>query len=307
MFVSAPMQSASPSNCSHDWKHKDSVAVEDGLMSIGRQLTDCRRWQSLPRIWRHVRFQCTKLLANSTTLIAYWIAFGPHGPRALDPPGEGKSLVFHTFLVLTATLGFYAIIRSFAGNPPDTMTKEYQEESNELLRVCYLPLPSLTPMSLAGGQNANPLRSNNDPLPSRVSPRRATRVPAWSSLLPRRLKLPNLRTISHTHYPLYFPAPAALSCPSFLSFVHRAKKGIGRKCLGNPYSGNRPLGHRVIKIKEFLAVRTRETPFSSSGGVSIEASYSRSFGAVCCMSTQCLYIYFPVRSYGTLVSAKRHK
>jgi cytochrome c oxidase subunit 4 len=66
---------------------------------------------------------------------AYWIAFGPHGPRALDPPGEGKSLLFHIALVLCGTLGLYTAIRSFARGHPDTMTQEYQEQTNEFLKV----------------------------------------------------------------------------------------------------------------------------------------------------------------------------
>lgn len=87
-----------------------------------------------------LNFPKSAAIANSRPLLtAYWIAFGPHGPRALDPPGEGKSLIFHTILVLGATLGIFSVIRMFGGQSPDTMNREYQEASNEYLKVYYLP------------------------------------------------------------------------------------------------------------------------------------------------------------------------
>ena len=80
---------------------------------------------------RHV----VRTFTDLTTCIAYWIAFGPHGPRALDPPGEGKNLFFHTTLILAGCLAIFVAIRAFGGQPPESMTKEWQEASNELLKV----------------------------------------------------------------------------------------------------------------------------------------------------------------------------
>lgn len=75
----------------------------------------------------------------------------------------------------------------FAKPAPYTMTKEYQEESNELLIVSY-------PRSTFAHDASETLTvypsscRNKKPTPSPVLPPRATRAPVWSSLLPRAVK-----------------------------------------------------------------------------------------------------------------------
>ncbi|CAI4211609.1 unnamed protein product [Parascedosporium putredinis] len=101
-----------------------------------------KRWESMPlqeqaELWMALRDRMKgswKELTVQEKKAAYWIAFGPHGPRALDPPGEGKSLLFHVSLVLVATLGLFVAIRSFGSPYPDTMSQEWQEASNEILK-----------------------------------------------------------------------------------------------------------------------------------------------------------------------------
>jgi hypothetical protein len=82
---------------------------------------------------------------------AYWIAFGPHGPRSLPPPGENKKVALYTFIGLGVSLALFATMRSFAKPGPSTMNKEWQEASNEFLKVgcrcsprCSLPRPLLS-------------------------------------------------------------------------------------------------------------------------------------------------------------------
>jgi len=63
---------------------------------------------------------------------AYYVAFGPHGPRApVSPPGEG----FKIFLGVMALVGIAGVlsltISAFAPPPPRTLTKEWQEASNQ--------------------------------------------------------------------------------------------------------------------------------------------------------------------------------
>ena len=70
--------------------------------------------------------------------IAYWIAFGPHGPRALPPPGEGRTVFIYTMAGVAVAAVLFGATRMFAGAPPKTMTKEYQEASEEYLRVCTI-------------------------------------------------------------------------------------------------------------------------------------------------------------------------
>lgn len=78
-------------------------------------------------------------LTQTPSYAAYWIAFGAHGPRALDPPGEGKKVALYVAVGMGVSLALFGLIRSFAGPAPATMTKEWQEQTNEYLKVgaCY--------------------------------------------------------------------------------------------------------------------------------------------------------------------------
>ncbi|KAL1997645.1 hypothetical protein VTN02DRAFT_1208 [Thermoascus thermophilus] len=62
---------------------------------------------------------------------AYWIAFGPHGPRAEPPKGEGWRVFFKTMQLFAASVAIFYAVHLFARPPPRTMTKEWQEASNE--------------------------------------------------------------------------------------------------------------------------------------------------------------------------------
>lgn len=66
------------------------------------------------------------------------MAFGPHGPRALPPPGENWKVFRLTMYGVLASLAIFLATRSFARGPPRTMTKEYQEASNEYMKVCHI-------------------------------------------------------------------------------------------------------------------------------------------------------------------------
>jgi len=65
---------------------------------------------------------------------AYWIAFGPHGPRRADPPGENwevfKLCVRYT--IISAII--FIVIRQFARPPPKTLSKEWEEATNEYFK-----------------------------------------------------------------------------------------------------------------------------------------------------------------------------
>ena len=93
------------------------------------------------------------LNCTDSSAIAWWIAFGPHGPRALTPPGEWRSVFFLTFVGLGVSAVIFYAIQLLARPPPKTMTKEWQEATNEYLKVRLsrlselLRLPeSMTPM-----------------------------------------------------------------------------------------------------------------------------------------------------------------
>ncbi|EFE39324.1 hypothetical protein TRV_05994 [Trichophyton verrucosum HKI 0517] len=62
---------------------------------------------------------------------SYWIAFGPHGPRAETPKGEGVKIFVQLMKYVVISAGIFYATRLFAGSPPKTMTKEWQEATNE--------------------------------------------------------------------------------------------------------------------------------------------------------------------------------
>lgn len=67
--------------------------------------------------------------------IAYWIAFGPHGPRALPPPGENFEIFKYTMVGIGVSVVLFMIIRMFARGDPKTMNEQYQRMTNEYLKV----------------------------------------------------------------------------------------------------------------------------------------------------------------------------
>lgn len=67
--------------------------------------------------------------------IAWWIAFGPHGPRAEAPPGEWTKVFIYTAAGVGISVALFFAIHSFARPPPKSMTKEWQEATNEYLKV----------------------------------------------------------------------------------------------------------------------------------------------------------------------------
>lgn len=66
---------------------------------------------------------------------AYYIAFGPHGPRAEAPPGEGWKIVRYTTFFVGVSFALFFFTRMFARGPPKTMAAEWQEATNEYMKV----------------------------------------------------------------------------------------------------------------------------------------------------------------------------
>lgn len=72
---------------------------------------------------------------TSLQLLAYYVSFGPHGPRTLPPKGEWKKVLLYT-IGGCSIVGFLWPLRDLGARPaPRTMTKEWQEKSNEYLRA----------------------------------------------------------------------------------------------------------------------------------------------------------------------------
>ncbi|KAI1213645.1 cytochrome c oxidase subunit IV [Annulohypoxylon truncatum] len=102
-----------------------------------------KRWEGMPQteqaeLWMALRDRMKENWAELTLSekkAAYWIAFGPHGPRAAPPPDEGRKVALYTAVGVLASFVLFATMRAFGGPAPSTMTKEYQEASNEYLKA----------------------------------------------------------------------------------------------------------------------------------------------------------------------------
>ncbi|GAA6052583.1 hypothetical protein JCM3770_003255 [Rhodotorula araucariae] len=64
---------------------------------------------------------------------AYYVAFGPHGPREPIQANAGKTLAGTLAAVAVASLIFYAV-RKGGKETPKTLTREHQEATNEMLK-----------------------------------------------------------------------------------------------------------------------------------------------------------------------------
>ncbi|OAX77538.1 hypothetical protein ACJ72_08162 [Emergomyces africanus] len=98
-----------------------------------------KRWEAMPpqeqaELWMQLRDRM-KVDWHEMTLqekkAAYYIAFGPHGPRAETPKGEGVRIIVQVLKYLAISTAFFLAVRMVANPPPKTMTKEWQEATNE--------------------------------------------------------------------------------------------------------------------------------------------------------------------------------
>ncbi|KAK6193545.1 hypothetical protein LQW54_012350 [Pestalotiopsis sp. IQ-011] len=102
-----------------------------------------KRWEDLPsteqaELWMALRDRMKENWAELTVSekkAAYWIAFGPHGPRAQPPADEGRKVALYVAIGVGVSLAVFSAMRMFAKPPPPTMTKEYQEASNEFVKA----------------------------------------------------------------------------------------------------------------------------------------------------------------------------
>ncbi|RYP51276.1 hypothetical protein DL768_003373 [Monosporascus sp. mg162] len=101
-----------------------------------------KRWEGMPsteqaELWMSLRDRMKENWSELTLQekkAAYWIAFGPHGPRAQAPPDEPRKVAMYTAIGVLFSFAIFATMRAFGGPAPRTMNKEYQEASNEFLK-----------------------------------------------------------------------------------------------------------------------------------------------------------------------------
>lgn len=93
-------------------RHVYSTCCSTGLLLI----LHSRHYQSLPHP-------------------AYFVSFGPHGPRRpITQPGQAMRTAVGVSALMGATAVVFFGMRHYASPPPKTMTKEYQEQTNEKAR-----------------------------------------------------------------------------------------------------------------------------------------------------------------------------
>jgi hypothetical protein len=108
------------------------------VFSGGTRVVPQHRCVQCEAITNHLPAIDKDILLTTRFSAAYYIAFGPHGPRRPPPPGEGRQVFFISAGCIAAAFTLFAFTRMFA-NPvrPRTMTKEWQEASEEYLKVRY--------------------------------------------------------------------------------------------------------------------------------------------------------------------------
>ncbi|EHL00571.1 putative Cytochrome c oxidase polypeptide 5, mitochondrial [Glarea lozoyensis 74030] len=101
-----------------------------------------KRWEAMPpqeqaELWMSLRDRMKVNWAELTLQekkAAYYIAFGAHGPRAATPPGEAWKVLGYTGVGIAVSFVIFVLIRMGSNGPATTMTKEYQEATNEYLK-----------------------------------------------------------------------------------------------------------------------------------------------------------------------------
>ncbi|EKM55091.1 uncharacterized protein PHACADRAFT_255463 [Phanerochaete carnosa HHB-10118-sp] len=73
-----------------------------------------------------------KMLSIDEKKAAYYVAFGPHGPRKpTTPPGGSLKIALGTLGLIGLTGAIFATIRATAPPPPRTINKEWEEAANQ--------------------------------------------------------------------------------------------------------------------------------------------------------------------------------
>jgi len=80
---------------------------------------------------------------------AYFVAFGPHGPRTpTSQPGDGLKILLAVTGLVGATVVLHQVVRRLGQPAPKSMSKEWQEASNE--RAIEQKLNPITGISSEG-------------------------------------------------------------------------------------------------------------------------------------------------------------
>ncbi|KXN81271.1 Cytochrome c oxidase polypeptide 5, mitochondrial [Leucoagaricus sp. SymC.cos] len=93
-----------------------------------------------------------KELSTDEKKAAYYVAFGPHGPRApSSQPGDAFKILLYTSALVGVAGSLFFALRGFATPPPKTISKEWEEASNERAREMKLnPITGISSEDYSG-------------------------------------------------------------------------------------------------------------------------------------------------------------
>ncbi|KAF2744593.1 COX4-domain-containing protein [Sporormia fimetaria CBS 119925] len=130
---------AAPAVCAQQQQIRKAHAISNPTLANIE-----RRWEEMPPqeqadLWMSLRDRMKadwKELTLQEKKAAYYIAFGPHGPRRPPPADEGRKVIFITLATIAGSVALFFFTRMFASpHRPKTMTKEWQEATEEYMQA----------------------------------------------------------------------------------------------------------------------------------------------------------------------------
>ncbi|CCM00496.1 uncharacterized protein FIBRA_02530 [Fibroporia radiculosa] len=144
--ASAPHAAASPaSSSSSSVLPLSNVEAQWERLSADEQLAVHQQLEEIQK-------KDWKTLSIDEKKAAYYVAFGPHGPRApVNPPGSTMKVILGTSAGIIAALALFLSVRTLAAPPPKTISKEWEEAANQrALEQKMNPISGITSEGYSG-------------------------------------------------------------------------------------------------------------------------------------------------------------
>ncbi|KAF2200254.1 cytochrome c oxidase polypeptide V mitochondrial precursor [Delitschia confertaspora ATCC 74209] len=134
----ARLQRAAPAVCVQQQQSRQAHAISNPTLANIE-----KRWEDMPPqeqadLWMTLRDRMKvdwREMTMQEKKAAYYVAFGPHGPRRPPPADEGRKVLFWSISLIGAGVALFAATRMFASPiRPKTMTKEWQEATEEYMK-----------------------------------------------------------------------------------------------------------------------------------------------------------------------------
>lgn len=119
-------------------RHSSSKAISNPtLMNLEERwetMTEEERGDIISQLAERQKGSWTELTQQEKKA-AWYISYGAWGPRKpIHPPGSGKKIFGGILVVLAGAGAIFGFTRLISGPQPVTMSKEWQEKTNEILK-----------------------------------------------------------------------------------------------------------------------------------------------------------------------------